>query len=187
MDGSINGFIIGVLGSGRNRKMRPGWTKVFEGSLHVSVSLFLDCMGQTAFLCSPYSFVMIFLPGHRPSKESSGSHTEVMSPNNLSSSLSCVSQTFYHSDKEKKKSTQSSSSLLSCVCVPYSLPSPSFCYDFSNSQPSLITEITECISDERLHTCTSCGVTATAYKVSCKQAHTCVAWGRLTSRLMLPS
>lgn len=91
MDGSINGFIIGVLGSGRNRKMRPGWTKVFEGSLHISVSLFLDCMGQTAFLCSPYSFVMMFLPGRRPSKESSGSHTEVMSPNNLSSSLSCVS------------------------------------------------------------------------------------------------
>lgn len=142
MDGSINGFIIGVLGSGRNRKVRPGWTKwVFEGSLHVSMSLFLDCMGQTAFLCSPYSFVMMFLPGHRPSKESSGSHTEVMSPNNLSSSLSCLSQAFYHSDK-KKKSTQSSSSLISCACVPYSLPSPSFCYDFSNSQPSLITEIT---------------------------------------------
>lgn len=113
MDGSINGFIIGVLGSGRNRKMRPGWTKwVFEGSLHVSVSLFLDCMGQTAFLCSPYSFVMMFLPGRRPSKESSGSHTEVMSPNNLSSSLSCLFQAFYHSDKKKKN--------------PPSLPLPSY-------------------------------------------------------------
>ena len=91
--------------------MGPSWAKrapgicVFEGPLHVSVSLFLDCTGHTTFLCPLYSFATTFLYGHRPSKGSRGSYTEAMSPNNLSSSLSHLSQAFHQSDQKKKKNS----------------------------------------------------------------------------------
>lgn len=85
--------------------MGPSWTKwvpgvcAFEGSLHGSVSLFLDCTGQTAFLCPSYSFAVMFLPGYRPSEGSSRPYTEATSPNNLFF-LSYLSQAFHHSDKK---------------------------------------------------------------------------------------